>query len=273
MTTTSPFTPLETLVVDLPFRLSLTQRILLALTSPLGRWLPIPRESEIALLAQSVLPHPPGNLPRQLFRNALRESALLLTGGWNRLDLTPLSQISSNWTQTGRPALFLSMHHGNWEWLAGILFHLRPDCIGVARAAHQRPGQLLLEHVRRFHKTPVLYNQTGVRAAHKTLRRNGLVAFLADQRPPTQGVPGTWMGHSTQVTPLPRLWCEGITPEVWTGTLLPGRSSYQLRLQRYPAEVIAHWDLLLDQDFRPLIEATPSWHFGFFHKRLFHVEQ
>ncbi len=160
------------------------------------------------------------------------------------------------------------MHHGNWEWLAGILYHLRKDSIGVARSAHQRPGQILLEHVRRYHRTPVHYNQAGVRLAHKTLRQGGLVAFLADQRPPTQGTPGTWMSQSTQVSPLPRFWCKGISPEIWTGSLLPELDHYQIVLHRYSPEVIQHWDALLDQDFAPLVAATPEWHFGLFHNRL-----
>ncbi len=270
MTNRSTLPPaLETLVVDLPFKPTLKQRFLVGAVAPLGRILPIPRLTEILSLTRSAqVTHPSPDLARQLFRNALREAILLLTGGWNQLDLSPLRQVSGIWTETGRPTLFLSMHHGNWEWLAGILHHLRKDAIGVARAAHQRPGQILLEHVRHYHKTPVLYNQTGTRVAHRTLRRGGLVAFLADQRPPTQGEPGVWFGNPTLVTPLPRLWCQGIAPDIWTGWLLPGPSSYQLTLKRYSPEVISQWDELLDNDFLPLVRQSPEWHFGLFHRRL-----
>lgn len=263
------FTPLETLQVELPFRPTWKQKLLVRVLSPLGRHLPIPREQETLRLAEALLGETPSpDLGRRLFRNAIKEAALLVTGGWNQLDLSPLDILSGIWKETGRPTLFLSMHHGNWEWLAGILYHLRKDSIGVARAAHQRPGQILLEHVRRYHKTPVLYNQTGTRVAHRTLRQGGLVAFLADQRPPTQGEPGVWFGSSTLVTPLPRLWCRGITPDIWTGWLLPGPSSYQLTLKRYSPTVISQWDELLDRDLLPVVRQTPDWHFGLMHRRL-----
>lgn len=261
------FEPLETWSVDLPFRATLLQRFLWVATAPLAHLCPVPRTQELLALAGRI-GAPPTNLPRHLFRNAVRESLLLLTGGWRQLDLSPLGGIPSHWTQCGRPTLFLSMHHGNWEWLAGILHHLRRDTIGVARAAHQRPGQWLLDHVRSFHNTPVLYNQVGVRAAHKTLRLGGLVAFLADQRPPLQGEPGIWFGQPTLVSPLPRRWCQGLEPEIWVGHLLPGPTHYRLTLQRYPSEVIQLWDQLLDQTFLPLVQHSPAWHFGFFHNRL-----
>lgn len=268
-TSSTHFSALETLVVDLPFKPTLKQRLLVGAIAPLGHISPIPRSAAILSLTQSAIgtPSTPA-FARQLFRNALHEAILLMTGGWNQLDLSPLEKVAGSWKQTGRPTLFLSMHHGNWEWLAGILYHLRKDSIGVARAAHQRPGQILLEHVRQYHKTPVLYNQTGTRVAHRTLRRGGLVAFLADQRPPTQGEPGVWFGNPTLVTPLPRLWCQGITPDIWTGWLLPGPSSYQLTIKRYSPEVISQWDELLDQDFLPLVRQSPEWHFGLFHRRL-----
>ena len=177
------FKPLQTWTVDLPFHPTLWQRFLRTTTKPLTWGCPIPRSEEILSRAKR-LGVSTTDLPRRLFGNAFRESLLLLSGGWRQLDLTPLQNAPSTWTQCGRPTLFLSMHHGNWEWLAGILYHLRKDTMGVARAAHQRPGQWLLDHVRSFHRTPVLYNQEGVRAAHRSLRQGGLVAFLADQRPP-----------------------------------------------------------------------------------------
>jgi hypothetical protein len=261
------FQPLQTWTVDLPFRPALWQRLLVAATSPLARVLPVPRSEEIATLAGRI-GAPTTTLPRRLFRHALQEGLFLVSGGWRQLDLSPLRDTPDPWTRCGQPTLFLSMHHGNWEWLAGILHHLRKDTLGVARAAHQRPGQMLLNHVRAFHQTPIFYNQAGVRAAHKTLRQGGLVAFLADQRPPTQGEPGTWLGQPTRVSPLPRRWCQGIEPDIWTGHLLPEPTRYRLTLERYPAEVIHHWDLLLDQTFLPLVHQSPDWHFGLFHNRL-----
>ena len=267
--TPSPILPLESLSVDLPFHPTLFQRLLALAVVPLSHLVPVPRSQEILSLARTATVLPvPKQLPRRLFCNAIRQSLLLVTGGWRQLDLSPLQDVAPCWTQTGTPTLFLSMHHGNWEWLAGILYHLRKDSLGVARAAHQRPGQILLDHVRSFHRTPVLYNQAGTRAAHRTLRRGGLVAFLADQRPPTHGEPGTWMGQPTRVSPLPRLWCRGIQADLWTGALLPMSTSYRLTLRRYPSEAIAHWDKLLDQDFAPLVAQSPEWHFGLFHRRL-----
>ena len=259
--------PLGSLEVDLPFHPTLLQRLLLTSVSPLVNLIPIPRKAEISSLANTI-GTPPSFHPRRLFQNAVRECLLLLSGGWRQLDLSPLADAPSIWKETERPVLFLSIHHGNWEWLAGILHHLRPDTLGVARSAHHPLGQHLLEYVRVFHRTPVLYDQTGVRLAHRSLRRGGLVAFLADQRPPTQGEPGQWMGQPTSVTPLPRLWCRNLPAEIWTGHLLPHPTYYTLTLRRYAPEAIQTWDTLLDQEFLPLVHQQPDWHFGFFHRRL-----
>lgn len=261
------FQPHHSLVLDLPFRPSLRQRLLLAAVTPLAHALPVPRSKEIATLANRVATVS-SDLPRRLLVNAIRESILLITGGWKQLDLSSLRHLPEPWMSTGRSTLFLSMHHGNWEWLAGILHHLRSDTLGVARSAHQRPGQRLLEHVRSYHHTPVVYDQRGVRTAHKTLRQGGLVAFLADQRPPTQGEPGVWMGLPTLISPLPRFWCQGIQPDIWIGHLLPGPTHYRLTLQCHSPTAIHAWDQVLDQAFLPLARRTPEWHFGFFHNRL-----
>jgi hypothetical protein len=161
------------------------------------------------------------------------------------------------------------MHHGNWEWMAGILHNLRGDSIGVARAAHHPMGQRLLQFIRHFHKTPVYYDMDGFKAAHRTLDQGGLVAFLPDQRPPTKGESGVWLGQPTQVTPLPRRWSLGRTPGLWVGHLTPqSPTSYLLEIFQYPPEAIEVWDRILDFHFIPWVRQSPDLHFGFFHRRL-----
>jgi len=185
------------------------------------------------------------------------------------LDLEPLRDLDGIWTQSGVPTLFLSMHHGNWEWLAGILHRLRPDAIGVARSAHHPLGQGLLEFVRHFHRTPVHYDNRGFKNAHRTLARGGLVAFLPDQRPPSGSEPGVWLGQPTQVTPLPRRWSRSHRPDLWIGHLTPSSpTSYVFELYRYPPEAAEFWDRLLDFHFVPWVAQAPDLHFGFFHRRL-----
>lgn len=255
--------------VELPFKPNPAQSATRTCLRILGRMFPVPRRSEALTLARTVDETVPPDLPRRLFLNACDQSALLLSGGWNQLDLTPLQSLGDPWTRKGISTLFISMHHGNWEWLAGILHVLRSDSIGVARSAHNPWGQRLIAHVRHFHKTPIFYDEAGYRKAHRTLKHGGLVAFLADQRPPSQGEPGSWLGCSTRVSPLPRRWARTIQPEFWTGHLTPQTStSYELELFRYPSSALLHWDQSLDALFLPLVRNHPDWHFGFFHKRL-----
>ena len=265
----APSTPLDHCRVSLPFRPTGTQRMARALAGSLARILPVPRRKEVLQLARQVEPGLPEEFPRRLFQRAVEQSALLLAGGWENLDLGPLAELGDPWTKRDSPTLFLSMHHGNWEWLAGILHVLRSDAIGVARAAHHPLGQNLLQFVRHFHRTPVLYDREGFKAAIRTLDRGGLVAFLPDQRPPSQGEPGVWLGKPTQVTPLPRRWAESRSMDLWVGQLSPESSTaYALELFRYPPEALEVWDQILDFHFIPWVRQSPDLHFGFFHKRL-----
>jgi lauroyl/myristoyl acyltransferase len=220
-------------------------------------------------LAWQVDPAFPSDLPRRLFLHAVEQSSLLLTGGWKNLDLGPLRNLEDVWTRRGNPTLFLSMHHGNWEWLSGILHVLRPDTIGVARSAHHPLGQGLLHFVRHYHRTPVHYDVQGFKAAHRTLNSGGLVAFLPDQRPPSRGEPGVWLGQPTQVSPLSRRWGRTHHPDLWIGHLTPASpTSYVFELFRYPPEAAEIWDQLLDFHFIPWVQQAPDLHFGFFHRRL-----
>lgn len=221
------------------------------------------------MLARRVCGELPIGFSRSLFQHSVDQAALILTGGWNQFDLSPLEALDPSWKQEGNGAVFLSMHHGNWEWLAGILFALRRDALGVARSAHHPLGQSLLRFVRRYHRTPVFYDREGYRIAHRRLNEGGLVAFLADQRPPTHGEPGAWFGHPTLVSPLPRLWAREDLREVWVGQLVPlPHNTYQLDLIAYPASVIHQWDHILDFHFSEWVRAHPEVHFGFFHRRL-----
>jgi lauroyl/myristoyl acyltransferase len=161
------------------------------------------------------------------------------------------------------------MHHGNWEWLAGLLYHFRSDTIGVARSAHHPLGQSILRWVRTFHRTPVYYDRDAILRASRQLRHGGLVAFLADQRPPTGGIPGQWLNQPTQVTPLPSLWSRSSSPALWTGQLSwSDRQLYHLDLLAYDPSALDSWSQCLDSDFLPWIRRDPTSHFGFFHRRL-----
>lgn len=219
-------------------------------------------------MASTVLGELPSSFCRTLFMNALSEACWIWQGGWNFLELPDPSSVDPRWTSMGQSTLFLSMHHGNWEWLAGLLYHLRPDTIGVARSAHHPLGQRILQWARAFHRTPVYYDRDAVLRAYRQMHRGGLVAFLADQRPPTGGQPGQWLNKPTLVTPLPQLW---LTPgaSLWTGCLQPiGSTRYRLLLQDLSAHTFAHWHEALDEAFLPLVQQSPAFHFGFFHRRL-----
>jgi len=255
--------------VVLPFRPSRAQNLARLGAKILAGFLPVPRRADIRSLARQVDAAIPSDLPRRLFLHAVEQASFLLTGGWKNLDLRPLGTLEKVWRRQGVPTLFLSMHHGNWEWLSGVLHVLRPDAIGVARAAHHPLGQGLLRFVRHYHQTPVLYDVQGFKEAHRTLSKGGLVAFLPDQRPPSQGESGVWLGQPTRVTPLPRRWSRSHHPDLWIGHLTPSSpTSYTFELFRYPPEATERWDELLDFHFVPWVLQSPDLHFGFFHRRL-----
>lgn len=260
--------PDHSLSLDLAFRPTWKMRQQHRLVLSLGRLLPIPRHQEILDLASTVLGDVPPNFCRTLFLNALSQACWIWQGGWHHLECPDQDSLDPLWTTPGSSTLFLSMHHGNWEWLAGLLFHLRSDTIGVARSAHHPLGQHILRWVRSFHRTPVYYDRDAIVRASRQLHRGGLVAFLADQRPPTGGIPGNWLNQPTKVSPLPLLWSR-YSPSLWTGQLIPsGRETYHLDLHAYLHADLNYWDRLLDSDFVPWVRESPSLHFGFFHRRL-----
>lgn len=239
------------------------------IASWMGQAFKVPRETSTLSLIQAVIPTADRPVLDALFTNAIREAFRVLFGGFRHLELPPRTDIPNTWTEQGSPTILLSMHHGNWEWLAGILYHLRPDTIGVARDARHPLGQRLLRYARSHHRTPVHYDQAAVRTSFRTLRKGGLVAFLPDQRPPTAGVPGVWLGESTLVSPLPKLWANCKPAALWIGSLTPlDPRTYRLILECHPASALEQWDKHLDHHFLPLVHHSPSYHFGFFHHRL-----
>lgn len=166
------------------------------------------------------------------------------------------------------PVLFLSMHHGQWEWLAGILAHLRPGALGVARSPAHPIGRKLLDWIRNHVGQRMVYDHDSVRAGREQLQAGQLVAFLADQRPPGASRPGTWMGHAVPVSRLPEWWGEATNASIWTGVLHPGKTAYTLELKAWPTDLLPQWDRLLDQEFLPMLRSTPHDHFGLWHHRL-----
>ena len=129
--------PSHHLRIELPYRRSWIDRLLEAVALPLGALLSArpPRREVAEELVRTLLGAVPARFHRDIVRTALREIARLLSGGWSRLDLAPLASIPDNsWHQEG-PVLFLSMHHGQWEWLAGILDRLRQGGTIVQAAA------------------------------------------------------------------------------------------------------------------------------------------
>lgn len=264
-----PPAPLRECQVQIPFHPTFSQDVFRRAARWISRCFPVPRAHEVDALSRQVCGALPVGFSRCLFGHSVEQAALLLMGGWNQLDLSPLQDLDVSWKEKGKGTLFLSMHHGNWEWLAGILFALRSDTLGVARSAHHPLGQSLLRHVRHFHRTPVFYDREGYRLAHRRLKEGGLVAFLADQRPPSHGEPGSWLGHPTLVSPLPRLWVRDELEEFWVGQLIPlPTNHFRLDLIAYPATALAQWDHILDIHFLEWVRAHPELHFGFFHRRL-----
>jgi hypothetical protein len=223
----------------------------------------LPREQLTAL----GIPAPP-TLERDLAFRALREILRLLRRGWNRLDLRPLqTNALDRWREPG-PILFLSMHHGQWEWLAGILTKLHPGALCVARAPSHPWGRRLLDWLRGGIGLRMSYDHQSLRLGRHQLGTGGLLAFLADQRPPGVSRPGLWMGHPTLVSRLPEWWTKGNPSRIWTGVLHPGSGHYVLELKEWDSQVVLEWDLLLDQEFLPLLAHSPADHFGLWHQRL-----
>lgn len=266
----SSYQPVRDLSIDLPFRRTPWDRsfeIVLPVLARMVRSL-LPRrslpESQLRALGIAV----PPQLDTQLVTSALREIFRLLTGGWTRLDLASLEEENvSPWRSPG-PILFLSMHHGQWEWLAAILTRLRPDALCVAKAPTHPAGRWLLQWVRSRLGLRMVHNLEAVRTVHRHLESSGLVAFLADQRPPGSARAGTWLGQPTVVSTLPDRWIQRTAPRLWTGVLIPSVDHYTLRLRAWDLVAANSWDGLLDQEFRDLVERSPWDHFGLWHHRL-----
>lgn len=266
----SSYQPIQDLSIEIPYRRNLLDRVFEAalplLTRGILRLLPrhaLPKEQLTAL----GIPFPV-DLDRRLLESALLEIFRILSGGWNRLDRSPLETLDlPNWKTPG-PTLFLSMHHGQWEWLAAILTCLRPGALCVAKAPTHPAGRWLLHHVRDKLGLRMVHDQAAIRAAHRQLEQSGLVAFLADQRPPGSSRAGTWMGHPTLVSTLPDRWIHKTIPRIWTGVMIPSGDHYTLRLREWNASLGKEWDSLLDQEFLGLLRESPWHHFGLWHHRL-----
>lgn len=262
--------PLHHLVVDLPYRRNVLDRALEIATIPLVGFLSRhpPRREVLETQIQQLVGDIPPRFHHAILSSALREITRILLRGWSRLDLSPLERIPDSPWKTDGPVLFLSMHHGQWEWLAGILTRLRPGTLCIARAPGHPLGRRLLSTIRDHVGLRMVHDLESVRAGRRQLRAGGLVAFLADQRPPGAYREGTWMGQPTRVTRLPEWWTEGRDIPIWTGVLHPGRSSYTLELKAWSSDLLPHWDALLDQEFLPLLRCHPWDHFGLWHHRL-----
>lgn len=263
--------PLHHLVVELPYRRNLLDRVLEIAILPLVALFSMhpPRKDVLELQLRQLIGDIPPRFHNRIHSSALREIFRLLGRGWSRLDLSPLEDIpESPWKKADGPVLFLSMHHGQWEWLAGILTRLRPGALCIARAPGHPLGRRLLSSIRDHVGLRMVHDLESVRAGRRQLRAGGLVAFLADQRPPGAFREGTWMGQPTRVTRLPEWWTEGRDITIWTGVLHPGRTSYTLELKAWSSDHLSRWDALLDQEFLPLLRRSPWDHFGLWHHRL-----
>lgn len=262
---------MQHLSIAIPYRRSWLDRIFEAcllrpLVGILLPWLPrpsLPRDQLTAVGIQA-----PPDLDRRLLEAALVEIFRILTGGWNRLDRTVLDPWKHSTWSTPGATLFLSMHHGQWEWLAALLTRLRPDALCVAKAPTHPAGRWLLRRLRDRLGLRMAHDLGAVRIVHRHLRAEGLVAFLADQRPPGSSRDGSWMGHPTLVSSLPDRWIQETSPRIWTGVLHPFGDHYRLELREWEKSLGSCWDLLLDQEFRSVVTQAPWHHFGLWHHRL-----
>lgn len=264
------YQPIQELSISIPYHRNLSDRIfertLPLLSILIQRLLPrqsLPREQ----LATLGIPSPP-DLDRRLVEAALLEIFRILSGGWKRLDRSFLETLrGSTWCAPGG-TLFLSMHHGQWEWLAGILSLLRTGTLCVAKSPGHPAGRWLLRTIRRKHGLNMVHDQIALRSARRHLEHSGLVAFLADQRPPGISRPGSWMGRPTSVSAIPDWLISSTSPRIWTGVLIPSGDRYILRLREWEKQLGIDWDALLDQEFRSLLVQSPWHHFGLWHHRL-----
>lgn len=267
---TSSYQPIQDLSIEIPYGRSWRDRAfevcLPALVRAILPFLPrpsLPRDQLLALGIQA-----PSDLDRRLLSSALLEIFRILSGGWKRLDLSVLeSPQLAQWSSAG-PTLFLSMHHGQWEWLAAILTRLRRDTLCVAKAPAHPAGRWLLRFLRGRLGLNMVHDLESIRAVHRHLEHSGLVAFLADQRPPGSSREGSWLGHPTVVSALPDRWIQRTAPRLWTGVLIPSGDRYTLHLREWSPDTGQVWDRLLDQEFRGLVERMPWHHFGLWHHRL-----
>jgi len=267
---TSSYLPQRILSIEIPYRRTHIDHVIDLIVPWIARLVgPIlPRHELVLDQLEQLGITPPHRIHEKLLNNALREIFRILTNGWNRLDLSVLDQPTlAQWKDPGA-TLFLSMHHGQWEWLAGILTRMRPDALCIARSPHHPFGKWLLRVLRSRIGLRMVYDMESARAGKEQLGHGGLIAFLADQRPPGASRNGTWMGRPTSVTRLPEWWRSSGDIHLWTGVLHPGSTAYTLELKSWSSDCISNWDTLLDQEFFPLLQNSPWDHFGLWHHRL-----
>jgi hypothetical protein len=266
------YQPKRTLQLQIPFRATRTTRMVDSLSAQLAKrlldaWI----RADLPLKQLNLLGiTPPADLLSSMKRAGLREIFRLLTGAYRHLDLTILRDLPAD--VLGRtsptPTLFLSMHHGNWEWLAALLTHIRPDTFGLARAPHHPAGRWLLSRVRNSLGLHMWYDEEIPRLSVQHFEKGGLIAFLPDQRPPGSAKPGQWFRQKTTISSLPQWWQKRFQPHFWTGCLTPYEDHYLLELEEWPTSALSHWDQVLDQQFLPRLKKEPHWHFGLWHHRI-----
>ncbi len=118
----------------------------------------------------------------------------ITAAGSGRVELAGLEHTQPA-VEATRPSIFVSGHFANWEVMHIVGARLRPDCTTIVRDPNNPHILRLLEQRRNVQGGQrVSKGAEAARAAIATLKHNGLVAMLVDQRM-SDGIAAPFFGH------------------------------------------------------------------------------
>ncbi|MFO7975335.1 MAG: lysophospholipid acyltransferase family protein [Candidatus Hydrogenedentota bacterium] len=108
--------------------------------------------------------------------------------------------------QSGRPALLISAHIGNWEWLAGAFRRLERNTAGVVRPLRDSRLNAYIDTIRRFDGARTIEKAKAGAEILKLFRDEWNVGILIDQNPHESAVPVRFFGVDTWGTAAPAMF-------------------------------------------------------------------
>jgi len=122
--------------------------------------------------------------------------------------------------RSGKGAILVSAHYGNWElYAAALACHGYPFSV-VVYPQHNKYVDQMLNGLRRSKGIEVIYKKNAAREVLLSLRRNRFVTMLADQDAGPDGVFLDFMGRKASVTKGPAVFAIKTGAPIITGAIV-----------------------------------------------------